>query len=124
MSDLLELEAGNHIEAIDLISAGTRQADLWLIRFHLGKAYLEAGFHAEALDEFTASLERQGEATSAFLDDLPTYRYMATLPYWLGRAQEQLGMQKAARENFTVFLERRPQGGALADDARQRLESS
>lgn len=121
LKGLIELEAGNHIEAIDLISAGSRQADLWLIRFNLGKAYLEAGFFAEALDELTAALERQGEATSVFLDDLPTYRHMASLPYWIGRAQQELGMQEAAQENYAAFLERRPNGGPLADDARQRL---
>jgi tetratricopeptide (TPR) repeat protein len=118
---LIELQASNHIEAIELISAGAQQADLWLVRFYLGKAYLEAGYFAEALDEFTACADRKGEASSVFLDDLPTYRYMATVPYWLGRAQEQLGMQEAARENFGVFLERRPEGDPLADDARQRL---
>jgi len=121
LKGLIELQAGNHIEAIDLISAGSRQADLWLIRFNLGKAYLEAGFYAEALDELMVSLERQGEATSVFLDDLPTYRYMVSLPYWLGIAQAELGMQEAAQENFAAFLERRPYGGPLADDARQRL---
>jgi len=118
---LIALEAGNNVEAIDLVSEGTRQADLWLLRFYLGKAYLRAGFFAEALDEFTACINRKGEASSIFLDDLPTYRYMAVLPYWLGRAQEELGMQKAARENYAAFVARRPESEPLADDARQRL---
>ena len=118
---LIALDKGENIEAINLISAGTRLADLWLIRFYLGKAYFKAGFFAEALDEFTVSTERRGEATSVFLDDLPTYRYMATLPYWLGRAQEELGMQEAARQNYTTFVAHRPQGDPLADDARQRM---
>ncbi len=118
---LVELDAGRHVEALDLMTAGVRQADLWLLRFNLGKAYLAAGYYAEALDEFTACLERQGEATSIFLDDLPTYRYMAELPYWLGRAQQELGMADAARKNFTAFLERRGTDDTLADDARARL---
>ena len=121
LNGLLELKAGNHVEAIDLLSAGKRQADLWLIRYYLGRAYLEAGFYAEALDEFTACAERQGEASSIFLDDLPTYRYMTELPYWLGRAQAELGMQDAAQANFAVFLERRAEGDPMAADARQRM---
>ena len=71
--------------------------------------------------EFIAAGERQGEASSIFLDDLPTFRYMASLPYWLGRAQEELGMQSAAAVNYAAYLARRPGGGPLADDARQRL---
>lgn len=121
LNGLIELKAGNNVEAIDLISAGKRQADLWLIRYYLGRAYLEAGFYAEALDELTACSDRQGEASSIFLDDLPTYRYMAELPYWVGRAQQELGMQDAAQENFAVFLERRAEEDPLAADARQRL---
>ena len=46
---------------------------------------------------------------------------MATLPYWLGRAQEGLGMTAEARENYTTFVGYRPEGDPLADDARQRL---
>ncbi len=65
--------------------------------------------------------DRQGEASSVFLDDLPTYRYMATIPYWLGRAQEELGMKDVAVENYTAFIARRPNGDSLADDARQRM---
>ena len=94
---------------------------MWLLRFYLGKAYLRAGFFAEALDEFTACINRKGEASAIFLDDLPTYRYMAVLPYWLGRAQEELGMPEAARENYAAFIAGRPEGEPLADDARQRL---
>lgn len=96
-------------------------ADLWLIRFELAKAYLQNGYFAEALDELTACEARRGEATSLYLDDLPTWRYMATLPYWKGRAQQELGID-AARASFEEFLALRPAGGALAEDARGRLQ--
>ncbi len=121
LEGLVALDKGEKVEAINLISAGSRLSNLWLLRFYLGKAYFEAGFYAEALDEFTACWDRRGEAISIFLDDLPTYRYMATLPYWLGRAQEELGMQEVAQQNYTAFVARRPAGDPLADDARQRL---
>jgi len=112
------------VAAIDQISAGLEQADLWLLRFYRGIAYLEAGFAAEALDEFTACHNRRGEASAIFLDDLPTYHYVAVLPYWQGRAQMELGMLHDARQNFMTFVARRPEGEPLADDARQRLQSN
>ena len=33
-----------------------------------------------------------GEATALFLDDLPTFRYYALVPYWLGRSREMRGL--------------------------------
>lgn len=89
---LVLLEEGEMVLAIDKLTAALNLADLWLIRYYRGRAYLEAGFAAEAMDEFTACIDRQGEATAVFLDDLPSYRYMADVPEWLGRAQEGLGL--------------------------------
>ena len=114
-------QSGDHVEAIEKLTAAIDKADLWLIRYFLGRTYLEAGFFVEALDEFTAADDRHGEAAALFLDDLPTYRYVSDLPYWQARAQEQLGMTDAATSNFRAFLAARPGGGPLADDARQRL---
>lgn len=121
INGLLALQNGDTVTAIDSISAGIELADLWLLRFYRGQAYLEAGYAAEALDEFTACHERRGEASAVFLDDLPTYRYAATLPYWQGRAQQALGMAQDAQQSFLTFVARRPEGGALAEDARERL---
>jgi len=118
---LITLETGNYVQAIEQLTGAVEIADLWLLRFHLGRAYFEAGYYVEALDELTTARDRHGEATAVFLDDLPTYRFMATLPYWQGRAQAELGMTDAAAENFASFVARRPDGGSLADDARRRL---
>jgi tetratricopeptide (TPR) repeat protein len=118
---LVALEAGNHVQAIEQLTGALEIADLWLLRFHLGRAYFEADYFVEAVDELTAARQRQGEASALFLDDLPTYHHAATLPYWLGRAQAELGMSEDAAENFTLFLTLRPAGGPLTDDARQRL---
>jgi len=122
INGLIALENGEHVRAIDTLSSAIALADLWLARFYRGRAFLEGGFFAEAMDDFLTCQERRGEATAVFLDDLPTYRYMATLPYWLGRAQEGLGMAAEARENYTTFVGFRPEGDPLADDARQRLQ--
>jgi tetratricopeptide (TPR) repeat protein len=114
--------AGLHVEAVDKLSAALELADLWLLRFELGKAYLNAGYAAEALAEFEAAHARRGEAAAIFLDDVPTFRYLATLPFWIAQAQLELGMSEAARRNLAAFLERRPGGGALADKARALLD--
>ena len=119
---LILQQAGENIAAIEKLTAAIELADLWLVRFYLGKVYLEGGHSAEALDEFTICMERRGEAASLFLDDLPTYRYVAPLHYWLGVAQQELHMSAAATTSFQTFLQLRPNGGALTEDASQRLK--
>ncbi len=114
--------SGENVEAIDTLRAAADLADLWRIRFELGRAYLDAGFFAEAFDEFENCLERRGEATAMFLDDTPTVRYLAELPYWTARAQNGLGMETSSVQNYQAFLALRPQGGPLAEDARRRLQ--
>jgi tetratricopeptide (TPR) repeat protein len=89
---MIALQGGDAVAAVESISAGIDLADLWLLRFYRGIAYFEAGFAAEALDEFTTCNERRGEASALYLDDLPTYRYMAPLPQWMASAEQQLGM--------------------------------
>ncbi len=111
---------GRHAEALDALMNATQFSDFWLVRFELGKAYLRAGSFAEALDEFNTCESRRGEASAVFLDDMPTWRYIADLPYWRARAQQEIGMEHAARENYRKYLEVRS-AGALADDARERM---
>lgn len=111
----------DHVKSIDAMREAQQFADLWLIRFELGRSYLAAELYAEALDEFTVAHERRGEATALFLDDTPSYRFLATLPYWTARAQEGLQMQSAAAENYRSFLDRWSGDGPLPTDARERL---
>lgn len=121
ISAMIEREAGNHVAAVDLLRNAIGLADLWLVRFELGRAYLDAGFFAEALSEFNANDERRGEASAVFLDDTPSVRYLSTLPYWMGRAEQGLGMHASSIQGFETFLALRPENGPLADDARQRM---
>ncbi|MGD8895747.1 MAG: hypothetical protein PVJ73_06910, partial [Acidobacteriota bacterium] len=67
---------------------------------------------------------RRGEASAIFLDDIPTFRYLAPLPYWLGRAQEGMGMRAAAKQSYDRYLTLRPaaSGDPLAADAHERRE--
>lgn len=118
---ILVRNEGRHAQAVDMLRDAVGLADLWMIRYELGRTYLEAGFLAEALSEFIGCNERRGEATAVFFDDMPSYRYLATLPYWTSRAQQELGMQSSSRRGYEAFLSLRPEGGPLAEDARRRL---
>ena len=120
ISGVIHSLEGRHAEALDALMSATQLSDFWLVRLELGKAYLRAGSFAEALDEFNTCEARRGEASAVFLDDMPTWRYLADLPYWRARAQQEIGMEHAARENYRVYLEVRVDG-ALADDARERM---
>ncbi|MEL6868368.1 MAG: hypothetical protein AAFO81_01080 [Pseudomonadota bacterium] len=117
---ILEHE-GESTRAILAMRDAVAVADSWLIRFQLAQAYLRAGNDPQALDELTALATRRGEASAVFLDDMPTYRLLAQLPYWSGRVQQALNMRSAAQDSYARFNQLRPQGSALAQDAQQRL---
>ena len=119
----IQRQSGEYLAAIQTLRSALGVLDLWRIRYELGRTYLEAGFLAEAFDELDTCVQRRGEAVALFLDDVPTYRYLADLHYWLARAQDGLGMAEAAAESYAAFLALRPAGGPLAQDARSRSGS-
>ncbi len=116
---LQDLAADRTVDAIDKLTAALDRADLWFIRMQLGKAFLETGYGAEAMAEFEAARSRRGEASAVFLDDVPTFRYLAELPYWSARAKLAIGMDDAAQEDLEKFLALRPQGGRYVEEARE-----
>jgi tetratricopeptide (TPR) repeat protein len=118
----LALNQGRPVDAIEKLETARKLADLWLVRFDLGRAYLDAGHYAEAVSEFEGCLKRRGEATALFLDDVPTFRYLAQLPYWTARAYEGIGAKTSAQKNYTAFLALRPASpdNPLVIDARRR----
>lgn len=93
---LLANAANEHTAAIGHYTAALRHADLWLLRYHLGLAYLAAGYPAEASAEFTSCIERRGEAGGLFFDDVPTWRYTAQLEDWKAAASRELSGLAAA----------------------------
>jgi tetratricopeptide (TPR) repeat protein len=119
----IALAEGRKPDAISAFQAAVKHADLWQGRFMLGLAYIEAGHYAEGLSELEACMKRRGEATAVFLDDMPTFRRQAPVPYYLGRAQEALGMKPRAIENYNAYLALRANTPAdpLAADARKRV---
>jgi len=120
---MLAMAAGDSARAIELVEQSIDLTDLWLGRFHLGIIYLEAGYPAEALSQFELCEGRIGEASSLFLDDMPTWRYTATLTYWKARAHEAIDMRTPAIKGYQTFLALRPEPtyDPLAVDARRRV---
>jgi tetratricopeptide (TPR) repeat protein len=119
----IALEEGKTTEAADRLNEALQLADVWLGRFDLGVTYVQAGHFAEALPELELCEKRRGEATALFFDDVPTYRFLAPLAYWIGRAQEGLGMRGAAIAHYQRYLAIRAdsQNDPLVADARRRV---
>jgi tetratricopeptide (TPR) repeat protein len=87
---IIALESQQYVQAIDELKAALDFADLWIVRYYLGRAYLAAGYPAEASSEFDAAHQRRSEAMAMFFDDVPTWRYTASLSEWSERAREAL----------------------------------
>jgi tetratricopeptide (TPR) repeat protein len=118
----LARDAGRTLEAIDRLIAARNLADLWLVRYALGRTYVEAGRYAEAVTELEACRARIGEGGSAYHDDWPTLRYTAPVSYWLARAQQELGLEQSAKKNYEAYLAVRGHADdPLAADARKRI---
>ena len=112
------------LDAVDRLRDALALDDLWLARFDLGRVYAERENYAQALTELQACLSRRGEATALYFDDVPSYRYMAPVFYWLARAQQGLGNIETARENYQTYVDLRGDADVadrLIDDARRRL---
>jgi eukaryotic-like serine/threonine-protein kinase len=109
--------------AIVSLQAARSIADLWLVRYVLGLAYFHRGDYLAASSEFDECRKRRGEATAIFLDDLPTFRYYAPVPYWLGRSLEVQGRE--SRPHYEEFLRIRRSAAQdlLAEDARRRINA-
>ncbi len=67
-------------------------------------------------------LKRRGEATSIFLDDVPSYHYLPAVYYYQGRAREGLKSPGTA-ESYKIFLliKEKGAGDPLVAEARKRL---
>jgi eukaryotic-like serine/threonine-protein kinase len=115
------IERRNYRDAITRLKEARKLADSWLVRYALGRAYLEAGSFAEADAEFDACVKRRGEAAAVYLDEVPTFHVFPPVYYYLGRSREGLKSPGAA-DAFKTFLGfQTGEGGSLAADARRRL---
>jgi tetratricopeptide (TPR) repeat protein/tRNA A-37 threonylcarbamoyl transferase component Bud32 len=118
----IAFKQGRFREAVERYQESQKIGDSWLGHYNLGRTYLEAGDFSSADREFGVCLERRGEATAIFLDDIPTYRFFAPVHYYIGRAQEGLKIA-GATESYKTFLAIKQKGEELGivEDARKRL---
>ena len=109
------LARGRPVDAVAAMREALKHADLWLVHFYLGQAYLAAGAPAEAFIEFEACMKRRGEGYAVFLDDLPTARVVAPVTYWMGRARQGMGLNPQAAAEYRTYI------GGLAKDSPEPL---
>lgn len=119
-----QLKRGNAREALNSFEEAQKLADSWLGHFDMGLAYLSASAYTEASSEFDVCLKRRGEATSVFLDDVPSYHLLPQVYYYQGRAREGLNSPGAA-ESYKTFLSIKQNGAGdpLVADAQRRVSS-
>ena len=118
----MSLKRGDARQAILRFQESQRLSDTWIGRFDLGRAYIEAGAFPEADSALENCLKRRGEASALYLDDVPTFRVLPPVNYYLGRAQE--GMKSpAAVESYKAFLaaKTRSEELGLVQDAQRRV---
>ncbi|MDX2413387.1 MAG: tetratricopeptide repeat protein [Woeseiaceae bacterium] len=84
------------VMAIESLRAAQAYADLWIVRFYLGQAYVAGGHVAAAMTEFNTCIERRSEAAGMFFDDVPTWRYTASLGEWKKKADDVLDELRTA----------------------------
>lgn len=118
----MSLKRGEAKRAIALFLEAQKLSDTWIGRLGLGRAYIEAGAYPEADSELETCLKRRGEASAIYLDDVPTFRELPPVYYYLGRAQEGL-KSAAAVESYKTFLAIKKNGdeSGLVKEAQHHL---
>jgi hypothetical protein len=109
--------------AIKLYQEAKSEIDTWLGHMFLGRAYLQSEDYTAASSEFEICLKRRGEAASVFLNDLPSFRVLPPLYFYLGRSQEGFG-KEAARGSYETFLKIKGKDDGsdpMVAEARRRL---
>lgn len=122
-AELLLERGGDPRQAITLLEAGQKISDTWLGHFDLGRAHLQAHAFAEADAEFERCLKRRGEATAQFLDEVPTYRLLPPVYYYLGRVRQEAKAPGAAEAIRTFLGMKAGNEDPMAADARRRLST-
>jgi hypothetical protein len=101
---LLSLQAGNAAAARTMLEEANKQFTTWLGNFDLGRAALAAGARTQAEFQFDQCLNaRRGEALALFVDEEPTYAFIAPAFYYQGRSREALKNARFA-EPYREYL--------------------
>jgi len=87
-----------YVLAIESLRKALESADLWIVRYYLAQAYLGAGYPAEASAEVDSLISRRNEAAILFFDDVPTWRYTASLKDWKEQATKAISNLSASNQ--------------------------
>jgi tetratricopeptide (TPR) repeat protein len=107
---VVALSGGDPREAIRVLSEANGLLDMWIGRFDLGRAYLEAGAFTQADSELDRCITRRGEALSLFLDEEPTFGFFPPVYYYQGRVREGL-RSSGFTESYRTYLDTRGKAG-------------
>jgi tetratricopeptide (TPR) repeat protein len=113
LEGLIALRGNDARGAIGALREANELFDTWIGHFDLGRAFLATGQNVQADSEFDECLNRRrGEALSLFVDEEPTYAYVAHAYYYLGRGRQAIGDQRYT-ELYKTYLDLR---GRSTDD--------
>jgi tetratricopeptide (TPR) repeat protein len=122
----IALRAGDARGALEHLNEAQKLGDTWLGRYALGRALLLAERFPEAESELDKCLTtKRGEVTAVFLDEMPTYRLIAPVHYYMGLVREAMKNDRGAAESFRQFLDLKKDGDeqGLVTDARRRVDA-
>ena len=122
----IALKQGDARAALEHLAEAQKVSDTWLGRYGLGRALLAAERYPEAESELDKCLNRKGEATAVFLDELPTYRLLPPVHFYMGLVREGMKNERGALESFRTFLDIKKDGDeqGLVADARRRQSAA
>jgi tetratricopeptide (TPR) repeat protein len=112
--------------ALAEIGSSQQLLDTWLGHYLAGRAYLEAGMLVEAQSEFDKCLTRRGEASALYLDDVPTFRVLPPLFYYIAKTQEATKNPSASAsfEKFLAMYPKAPRNNPLVVDALRKVSGA
>ncbi len=119
----ISLKKGKNPEAVQLLQAAINISDLWMARYALARAYAASNALPQADSEFDRCMRRQGEASDAFLDEMPTFHYYPAMIYQYGLLRVAQGNKDGASQMFKSFLSMRNKASndPMVEDAKKHL---
>jgi tetratricopeptide (TPR) repeat protein len=106
----------------ELEAAFAKEPPMWIAHYSAGVMQFAGGRAKEALSHLTWCVEHPAAASAAYLNDVPTLRYVPQARYWRARVLESVSPADARRAYEEVLRQRR--GGpddSLAREVRDRL---
>jgi Flp pilus assembly protein TadD len=117
--------AQNNFASLDNLEAAfSTERPMWIAHYAAGVMQLSRGRAKEALVHLSWCLDHAAAGSAAYLDDVPTLRYLPLARYWRARALEALADPSAVAAYEELLRQRRSgPDDPLATSARDHLNS-